>query len=298
MLKSNIGGSMNIKIKYEKNNMIFSIYNRSIDNKNINNTNIIDTSSMVFKDDYFITNNELMCSFLNTVVIKKNINTIIIKDIEIVRMVLNVTNIIKNIKNINIVDNKKVPYEASLIMLKSNYLENIECYSMDYFIFDEINTRSNIKIKLRDETLYLNGFMDGNDLNTYSKIFYKKSIIIDYKFNKEDFEYLEMFININNSLNSINLYGFNNIALVFYLINKYKKYNIKINIYQNKLQKMNKLYEYVNKHKKMIDKYKINIKYKYSKEYLSKNILKQINLNFASFIVVIVIIIILLSILY
>ena len=72
---------MNNKIvfKINKNILSVSLYKKELPYENLNNTNVIDTKEIIFSEDYINENIDLVSSFLNVIIIKREVNKVIIK---------------------------------------------------------------------------------------------------------------------------------------------------------------------------------------------------------------------------
>ena len=269
----------NILIKISSNLLTFSLTKKN--NEDLNNTNIISTKELYF-DLYYIKDNiELVSSFLNTIIIKNNIDKVRIDNINIVCLVLDLVNN-SNIKKILISENKSINYDIFLKLLNNQNLEYLNCYDIPPFLFERLNiNNTNLKIDVRSEIFFLSKFMEDNKLYKYSDIYYKKNIVINSNFNPQELEDFKTFMRINNCLKEIHIKNYTN-DLIYSIIDIFKENNIKDKIivfYENKNINIivNSINYLKNIYKDYLESNNIDFKIVYSKEYKRKNMFKQIN---------------------
>lgn len=289
---------MKIAIKLAKNSLYFSKYKKEIDKDILNNTNVINTKNLIFNIEYIKENKDLVTAFLKVITIKNNISKIIIKQMDIADICINLINGIDNITDVTISENEKLSFNAFTELEKSTNVKYLCCSSIMSFMFDRLSLHKNIKIETKLETIYINKFMIDNNLDKYSKIYYKKSLIFN-NINENDLDYINMVIEISNSLKVLKFTNFNYETLIEILnicVNK-NKTNLKIIL---KIDNQNR--NYFDKHFKKIkklskilkQKYNYKLKILYSTEYIKENYLKQINLNIFKLLLIIIIFIIVL----
>lgn len=274
-----------IKIVFKINGSGINAYKllKDTPKEDLNKTNVIDTKELVFSDVYIKNNLELVSSFLNVIIIKRKINTMIIKDFDLTILILDIIKTIPNITNLYIKPDESVNYDIFLKLLENNYLENLNVYDFPRILLERLDTNKKIVVNTRTEILFISNFMKVNNLNTYSDIYYKKSISIS-EFAKEDKNDLVTFIKINKYLKEINFKEFSIevFDLVMNLLIQNSKENIKITFDYDKLN--NESINVISKYKKVNERTLINsnitFKINYSDEYKKKNLFKQINLNF------------------
>lgn len=272
-----------IVFKIIKNNLIVSLLDKDI-KENLNNTNIINTKETYFSSNYINENIELVSSFLNVIIIKNNINKCIINNKEITLTILNLLKQLPKIEELYLNYDYTLTYDEFIEILNNKYLKYIELYDIPSYLLERIDVNKNLKLKIRNEILFISNFMNTNNINTYTDIFYKKEIIID-EFKDKDYLDFDSFIEINKYLKIIkfNYFTKRQFDYIFNKLIKLNLKNIKIEFNQDKLN-LNNVIEYIEKLKKDKEDFIINnnIKFQinYSKEYKNKNIFKQLNLNF------------------
>ena len=272
-----------IVFKIIKNEIIVSLLNKDF-KENLNNTNVINTKETYFSINYINENVELVSSFLNVIIIKNNIHKFIVNNEEATLITL------KIIKNINKIDeiylnyDNTLKYDEFIELLNNNYLKVINLFDIPNYLLEMIDVNKNLKVTIRNEILFTSNFMEINNINTYSDIFYKKEIYIN-EFKDRDYLDFDSFIQINKYLKIINFNYFSK-RQFDYIFNKLIKLNlknIKINFNEANINIQN-VVEYINKVKKEKEDFiltnNINFKINYSKEFKKNNMFKQINLNF------------------
>ena len=272
-----------IVFKIVKNEIIVSLLGKDF-KENLNNTNVINTKETYFSINYINENVELVSSFLNVIIIKNNIHKFIVNNEEATLITL------KIIKNINKIDeiylnyDNTLKYDEFIELLNNNYLKVINLFDIPNYLLEMIDVNKNLKVTIRNEILFTSNFMEINNINTYSDIFYKKEIYIN-EFKDRDYLDFDSFIQINKYLKIINFNYFSK-RQFDYIFNKLIKLNlknIKINFNEENINIQN-VVEYINKVKKEKEDFiltnNINFKINYSKEFKKNNMFKQINLNF------------------
>ena len=289
-----------ILVEVKNKTLSFSLYGIRGKVENLNNTNIINTEKMVFSDKYINENLDLIQSFFNLIVLKKEIDKVIVDINAIFPLVFRIINGISGIKTVSLLEDKTVSYIIFEDLLQSKYIENVDCYAIPSFMFDKLAIEKNMNIKSRCEILFLSNFMDGNDFSTYSDVYYKKNIRIDCKLDKREKEDIESFFRFNNKVRVINLYNVNEDAVeyIFSLLKINNKKNIRIVLEQDKADKtiIDLFDKLCNKNKKLLKNNNLKLKIKYIKEYKEKNTLKQVNLSFFRMILILFIVIAIISI--
>lgn len=283
-----------ILIEVKNNILSFSLYQSKERIENLNDTNIVNNEKMVFSDKYINENLDLVKSFFNLIIIKKNINKVNIDINAIFPLVYRIIGDSSNIKCISLLEDKTISYIIFEYLLESKYIESLDCYSIPSFMFDKLAIDKNMNIKSRCEVLFLSNFMEKNNFNTYSDVYYKKEIEIDCDLKKNDKEDIESFFRFNNKLKVINLYNISKDSINYILnlikVNGIK--NIKILMCQEKNERsiISLTDDIISENKKLLKSNNIKVKINYTKEYREKNTLKQVNLSFFRLILVLFII--------
>lgn len=274
-----------IKIVFKVNGNCINAYKliKDTPKEDLNKTNVIDTKELVFSDVYIKNNLELVSSFLNVIIIKRKINTVCIRDFELITIILDIINTIPNITNLIIKPDESINYDIFLKLLDNNYLENLEVYDFPRILLDRLDTNKKIVVKTRTEILFVSNFMKVNNLNTYSDIYYKKNIVIS-DFTSDDKNDIVTFIKINKYLKEINFKNFSVSAFDFMmnLLIQNAKEDIKISFEYDNLKDtdINVISKYKKVNERLLLNANITFKINYSEEYRRNNLFKQININF------------------
>lgn len=274
-----------IKIVFKVNGNCINAYKliKDTPKEDLNKTNVIDTKELVFSDVYIKNNLELVSSFLNVIIIKRKINTVCIRDFELITIILDIINTIPNITNLIIKPDESINYDIFLKLLDNNYLENLEVYDFPRILLDRLDTNKKIVVKTRTEILFVSNFMKVNNLNTYSDIYYKKNIVIS-DFTSDDKNDIVTFIKINKYLKEINFKNFSLSAFDFMmnLLIQNAKEDIKISFEYDNLKDtdINVISKYKKVNERLLLNANITFKINYSEEYRRNNLFKQININF------------------
>lgn len=274
-----------IKIVFKVNGNCINAYKliKDTPKEDLNKTNVIDTKELVFSDAYIKNNLELVSSFLNVIIIKRKINTVCIRDFELITAILDIINTIPNITNLIIKPDESINYDIFLKLLDNNYLENLEVYDFPRILLDRLDTNKKIVVKTRTEILFVSNFMKVNNLNTYSDIYYKKNIVIS-DFTSDDKNDIVTFIKINKYLKEINFKNFSVSAFDFMmnLLIQNAKEDIKISFEYDNLKDtdINVISKYKKVNERLLLNTNITFKINYSEEYRRNNLFKQININF------------------
>lgn len=284
----------NLVFRIIKDTLIISEIKKNIDTEKLNNTNIIDVKDLKFSIDYIIQNKELVSNFLNVVIIKKDIKIVQINNIQYAKLLLDLINEWDHIENLIFKEDVKVPLDIVLKLLDNNYLCEVECYEMVNYLIERLDVNKNLKVKTRHSIKSESLFIKENFLNSFSDIYYKKSIIISGEFNNQELEDIKNFMGINTRLRKIKIYNFSNelITSIIEEIKNYNKRNIIIEIIEenNDYNMIIKTINYLKKHyHKLFDDNNIQLKIRYSKEYKKNNFIKEINLKLLSAIILFII---------
>ena len=285
-----------ISISVDKENLLFSKYNRDINSEDLNNTNVINVKKLKFTEDYILENIDLISTFVNLIIMKFKINKVIIKNLEIAETVLELLKKIDSIRNICFSEDKPLNYTISSLLMENKNLDKIECYNLPDIMFYKLDSK---KIYTRCKILSTSNFMKNNNINTYSEIYNKEKIIIDEYLSEYDIDDIIYFFNTNKNLKKIVLkrYSRQNLETILKFLYKNHLKKVTIVIYEDSSTTKLILSD-INKFSKLNKKYNVNIKVKYSKEYKNKNKIKELNIillrNIIIFCIIICIVLLLL----
>lgn len=270
-----------IEVKNEY--IIFSIYNKQVSKIDLNNTNVIDTKKLLFTDKYILSNMDLLSSFLNVIVNKNNVSRTLVNEIDITPLALDCIKNIKAIKQVYIKENKTLSYDICSKLQENKNIEYVSCYNMPCYMFDTLDVINKIKINLRCEILFVSNFMENNDMHTYSDIYYKRQINVNYDINNELLDDIKAFFKLNNNLKTINIYYYSKdiIDTIIGFIKEKNLNNICINIHQNGInnKEIIESIKYLKEKNHVLKHDNNKIKIIYSDKFKQEKIIKQINLN-------------------
>ena len=246
--------------------------------KTLLNTNVISNDELLFSDAYLKNNINIMTSFLTEIIKDKKIKKLSIDEFDIIPIVLNITNSIKDITHLYITPDVTINYKVYEKLLEASYLKYINCFEIPSFMVEKL-CNNGIVVDLRCEIISISNFVYQNKLVNYTKMYYRKTIKIFKKLNEEDLNDFETFCQINRNLKTIYVYAFDfeMIKNMYIILEKTNKKNVKILIYQNLSN--TKLINESLKELKIVNKLlnkncDSKIKIIYSMDYISKNFVK------------------------
>ena len=284
--------------KINKDTISINTTKRTIDKKGLNNTNVIDTKDLRFSPEYIQENMDLVSTFLNVVILKKNITICTINTDAHLEDLVSLVNCWEHIDKLIFKQDITINFDVFMKLLENNYLSSMECYNMPKYLMERLDMNKKMKIITREKYNYKSTFMIDNLLSSYSDIYYKKNIVITTTFEGDELNELKNFMAINNNLRTVRFVNYSNeaMALVLNEIKNFNKKNVTIIIDEktNDLDVVYKAIPYLKKnYKKYINDHNIKFKIKYSFEYKKKNFMKEYNLKLLSTIILIIIIILL-----
>lgn len=276
-----------VKITITVNSIYFSFTNQK-NTENLNETSYIETGNLIFDHEYINNNQKLMSTFIKDITEQTKINTVKIKNLELVPTIMKIIKSNNLINKLYILDNKIVNIDSFLTIVDNKNINYLNCYNIPSIMFNYINSRRDILIELRNQYDIKSNFLIENKLNNYSNIYYKKIITINKSILEEDLNDLKLFLSFNKSLQTVNFKtnSIDDLKILINVLNSTKKDNLKINIFINDKESQKLI--------KIINDLKIKKNYKlkliYTKDYLSKNIFKQVNTTILKLILIIIII--------
>ena len=252
-------------------------------NEKINNNHILNNNELYFDKNYFLKNRKIISNVINGIVVEKNISQVNVLNHELGPFVIDIINNIKTLDTLTLIEDEELSFDIYDKLLNANHIKTVNCFTAPIYMLDNLN-KKNIKVNFRVEYLSDSYFIIKNKLFSYSKMYYKENIIIDKTLSEKDIKDFEMFLNINNHLKKINIFNFSfdMITKLIDILDNHNKRNIQILVRADSenaefikqsipfLKILDKIYE---------KKSNIDLKIKYSNEYKSKNILKQITNN-------------------
>ena len=269
-----------ILLQIKDNKLYFLLKKRlNTEQKNLINTNVISQNELVFSDEYILQNKNIVHHFINELIEDYNINIIVIKEFEIASLILQVTTNINKINTLYLLEESILTYKIASLIINSNNIKNVYLYNIPSYLLEMLD-KKNIKVDSKNEMLFLSDFMKKNELETFSSLYYKTTINLDFPLSKDDEEDFISFININKYLKNIYVNKLNKADIEYILEILYMKRLKNINIFIEQNINDIEIIEYLKKiNKRNIKINGIQFKIDYSKEYLENNIMNQIHIN-------------------
>lgn len=271
---------MKILVKIKDDRLLFINRKKlNLEYRNMLNTNVISNDELVFSDAYIKENYKIVSTFFNELLKTYKINILSFQNMEVAKLILPIINKIKNANAINFESEEILPYKFCEVLVKCQHIKYISANYIPAYMFEYLD-KYGIIPESRDEVLFSSNFMELNGLSTYSSLFYKYTIYIDFPLSSEDLNDFKTFCKINRHLKVIHINEPNkfNLEEVIYILKEYKHKNVKIYIHGD-VHDIDVI-EYLKKNNKEIKKrYKILLKLSYSKEYIARNIAQETNNN-------------------
>ena len=267
-----------ISIAIQDSSLYFKFRNKKLDDVNLLNTNIISNNQLVFSDDYINNNERLVSLFIHDLIKENKINRIIISSNSLFDLAFGLVKKHKEITEVELKDDDALPFEICEAITKSNYIKHVYCYQVPTFMI-ELFDKAGIVVESSEEVLFTSDFMSDNKLDSYSKIYYCKSISFDGKVTEDDLEDFKTFMFVNKYLKFVAIKKFNEDLLnkIIEIIEENKRKNIVIEIHDN-IESDKDALTLKTLNKKLKPK-KIKITIVYSKDYMEKNYSKQVILT-------------------
>ena len=265
----------------------FNVTSKACISNDLLNTNIISNNKLLFSKDYILENIKMVSSFIKEITIDKNIETIYLNDLSMISLVCQLINKCK-IKTLVSLDEKNFTYEAYEAISKVPSIKKVNCYSIPTFMI-ELFDQKNIIVESRSEILFTSKFMQENNLNQYSKIYYKIALRFTSPLTPTDLTDFLTFLKINKYLKTIHFNTLNipDLKSIIGILIKERVKNIRLVIHSNGIDKETALT--LKKYNQNLKKYHLVIKLSYSNEYIKENYLKQVIITTLTYCFIIII---------
>ena len=259
-----------------KKNYLFFSYKEDLerDVEILINTNVISDNELVFSEEYINSNPKLVTMFINELCETHHITKVSFEKNDLALDLIGIINKCKIINSIYLLEDKAISYTLSDKIIKANKYEYLNCFSIPNYLL-ELFDKHKIRVISRNEIFFSSKFMEDNNLNQFSKLFYKISLRINIPMSQSDQEDFSSFCQINKYLKTIHLYGINVKDLEFIVKTLEENKNSKTNIFIHDNITDSKVINYLRKENKKAKKHKINFRLVYSEEFLEKNIINQ-----------------------
>lgn len=245
--------------------------------KNMLNTNVISNDELVFSDQYIKENYKIIATFLSELIKSYGLTTLSFQNMEVASLFFPILHKIKNITIINFESEEILPYKFCEKLIKCSNIKFVSAQYIPPYMFEMLD-KYDIIPESRNEILFTSNFMELNGLSTYSSLFYKYTVYLDFPLTSEDLNDFKTFCKINRHVRIVHISIPNkfNLEEVIYILKEYKHKYVKIIIHGD-VHDID-LIEYLKKHNKTIKKkYKITLKLSYSTKYLENNLAKETN---------------------
>lgn len=275
--KNNSGDYMKkITIYISDNSLVFKYRTNKPVKTNLLNTNVISNNELVFSDEYLANNLKIVKMFIGDLFKEKDITNVEISNNDMADLVLDILKDIDEIKCLTLSDDTNLSYQLCEKIANLRNIKKLNCYAIPTFMIDMLD-KIGIEVYSRNEVLFTSDFMQINNLNSYSDMYYKNSITITDVLNQDDINDLKTFCTINKYLKIIHLEKFSMdfVDTITSVLKSVRKKNILIQIHDD-INDEDTIIELRNMNKDLKKKYKIKLSLVYSKDYLEKNYLKQI----------------------
>lgn len=264
-----------------KEDYLFFTYRSSINKEqgSLLNTNIISDNELVFSEDYINNNQKIVGLFIKELCTERDIHKVHVSKCELALLILKILKKNNYVTSFYIKENCNLTYAICEELFNNKYIKTINCFSAPTFMLEALD-KYDIKVETRNETFVTSNFMLENNLEQFSKIYYKSSIRFTPTLQNDDIEDFQAFCKINRYLKTIHFNSFDSYSIetILKIIKENRLKNIKIIVHDDS-NDINNI-EYLKKlNKKYKKKYKIVFKISYSDNYLKDNIFKQIILN-------------------
>lgn len=265
----------------------FNVTSKAYISNDLLNTNIISNNKLLFSKDYILENLKMVSSFIKEITIDKNIETIYLNDLSMISLVCQLISKCQ-IKTLVSLDEKNFTYEAYEAISKVPSIKKVNCYSIPTFMI-ELFDQKNIIVESRSEILFTSKFMQENNLNQYSKIYYKIALRFTSPLTPTDLTDFLTFIKINKYLKTIHFNTLNipDLKSIIGILIKERVKNIRLVIHSNGIDKETALT--LKKYNQNLKKYHLVIKLSYSNEYIKENYLKQVIITTLTYCFIIII---------
>ena len=184
-----------ITVCIKDNNLLFKYRINKPVEPNLLNTNVISNEELIFSDDYILANSKIVSLFLNDLVKERNISVVTISNNELALLILPLLKRISSINSLVLSDDDNLIYSLCELITKNGNIKFLDCYEIPTFMIDYLD-KYDIKVSARNEVLFTSKFMQENNLDSISKIYYKGSLRIS-DMNNDDLEDFKAFMAIN-----------------------------------------------------------------------------------------------------
>ena len=159
----------------QDNSLIFKYRTNKPVAVNLLNTNIITDNELVFSDEYIAQNKKIVGLFINDLMKEKNITEVTISNNEMAELILSVIRGVDKIQKLTLKDDENLSYAICERIIRYKNISCVNCYAIPTFMI-ELLDKNNIKVESRNEILFTSNFMQLNNLDSLSDIYYKSNV--------------------------------------------------------------------------------------------------------------------------
>ena len=263
-----------IMINIKDNTLVFKYKTLKV-SQNLLNTSVISNNELVFSDDYVLNNCEIVGLFLNDLVSEHKIEEIIFNTNDIALIFIDALGYIDSKLSLTFLQDSNLTYTLCEKLIMCKNISKINCYTIPTYLI-ELLDRHSIKVESRNEVLFASKFMMDNELDSFSKIYYKNSLMFNDGISSQDVDDFKTFCGINKYLKTIHFerYERNYLEIIARILYSQRKKNVTFQIHED-INNPNIIAD-IKALSKSLKKYDIELSLKYSKDYLEKNYSKQI----------------------
>lgn len=264
-----------VTVLIQDNSLIFKYRTNKPVAVNLLNTNIITDNELVFSDEYIAQNKKIVGLFINDLMKEKNITEVTISNNEMAELILSVLRGVDKIQKLTLKDDENLSYAICERIIRYKNISCVNCYAIPTFMI-ELLDKNNIKVESRNEILFTSNFMQLNNLDSLSDIYYKSNVRFAEVLSKEDLEDFKVFCTYNKYLKYVHLekYSKEAIDIIAKFLIENRRKNISIEIHED-VNDPDEIEMFRDKNKKF-KKHKLKLNLVYSKDYLEKNYGKQV----------------------
>ena len=226
---------MKILVKIKNDRLCFITRKKlNPDYKNMLNTNVISNNELVFSDEYIFLNQKIICTFFNELIKTYSITTLSFQSLEVLYIFLPFLSRFKEINSLYLESDEIMPYKLCEKLCKINNIKYISFEYIPQYMFELLDKHGYIP-ESRSEILFTSKFMETNNLTTYSSIYYKNNIYLEFPFSNEDIQNFNTFCDINKNLKIIHINKLNkeDLETVIKILKNNNQKNIKIILHGN-----------------------------------------------------------------
>ena len=160
-----------------KNESLYFSYRNTVnkDQGNLLNTNIISDNELVFSEEYINENEKIVSLFIKELCVDKDIHSVTVSKIDLAIPILKLLKKNEYVTTFQIKENCNLTYSICEELTKSKYIKKLNCFSCPTFMLEMLD-KYNIYVESRSETFFTSDFIQENDLQQFSKLYYKTAV--------------------------------------------------------------------------------------------------------------------------